>query len=375
MNKFQQLNDWMGEEVAERKISGCCAAVYQNGENVFRNFCGYANLERGVPVSENTLFRLASMTKPITAVAALLCMEEGLLRPDTPVCEPLPEFSHMYLACTENGGLTRGSAAENKILLRHLLTHSSGLGSGASGDLQYDSLKPREGDILASAVPRYAACLLEFVPGTAQAYSPVFGFDVVARMVELASGLPYADFLRKKIFQPLGMHSATYELGERQRADCAVTYRSEGGKLSAEPLEHNFDTFPAGYTGGGAGLLCTLADYCRFACELLDAYYGEGRVFSERLVREMSVARFSTDVAGIFDFFNWGYGVRVVQAINDIQVLTPGSFGWSGAYGTHFWVDPVRRAVAVYMHNSSTYGGAGAPHTQAFERAVMQGLA
>lgn len=374
MFEFKIVEDWIRNEISEKKISGACVAVMKEGMPIFRGFYGYADIDRQIPVNEDSVFRLASMTKPVTAVAVMLCVQDGLLDTEMPIDELLPEFAQMWLSEKSGERLSRGLKAKNKILLRHLLCHSSGLGCGESGDIQYKKFKP-QGDLdLASAVHGYSQTFLEFEPGSAQAYSPVFALDVAARMVEIVSRKNYAEFVSERIFRPLGMDHTSYNLSDYKDGQCVLTYTSRDGKLSAKPTEHNFDEFPSGYTGGGAGLISSLDDYCKFSTELLFALRGKGRILSKESADEIRRPRFDTSIPGIFDFFNWGYGVRVVGAKNDIQALTPGSFGWSGAYGTHFWVDPVRGITAVYMHNSDTYGGAGAPHTQALERLVMQAI-
>lgn len=369
MKNFQPIRQLLTENVARKKVAGCCAAVYRAGELVFSDYAGTAD---GVhAVGAHTAFRLASMTKPITAAAVLLCAQEGLLSLDDEISRYLPQYGALSVARKTAEGFARGERAD-AVKIWHLLTHTSGIGSGEAGDAQYNALKPHEGDTLASAVARYATGLLAFQPGSAQFYSPVFAFDVAARVVEVATGKPYGEFLRERVFAPLGMEETSYSLTRYARENLALTYQSKDGVLLPEELRHNFDTFPAEYTGGGAGLLSTLGDYGKFACELLHALNGRGALLTRQSVRDMSTPQLDDRYEGVGPIFNWGLGVRVVSEQNDVQPLPAGSFGWSGAYGTHFWVDPANELVAVYLHNSATYGGAGAPHTLDFERAVIK---
>lgn len=371
---FDRVRIWLAGLVAEKKVSGVAAAVSVKGERVFTACEGFTDPCKNIRVSPHTVFRLASMTKPVTAAAVLLCNERGLLSLDDPVSRFFPSYRDMYVAERNGEGeYLRGQHA-SEITLRQLLTHSSGLGSGACGDAFYTSVKPHAGDTLCSAVERYAGCLLDFMPGTAQYYSAVLGFDVLAAVVERATGTGYGDFLKREIFDPLGMNRTSYLLSDFTPEELAVTCAYEGGELRAEPLLSAFEDFPPGYTGGGAGLLSTLDDYLLFAEELLRAKEGKGRVLSRASADEMSRPQLSKEIAGITDFFNWGLGVRALPASCEGQPLPAGSFGWSGAYGTHFWVDPRNGTAAVYMHNSRTFGGAGAPHTLAFERLVTEAL-
>ena len=364
---FESVHRFLNEMVSSRKVAGSCAAVWQGGALRFREFLGEVN--------ERSAFRLASMTKPVTAAALLLCVQDGILRLSDPVSAYLPAYGKLSLAKKTESGYVNGAPA-GEVTLWNLLTHTSGIGSGESGDAFYEAFKPQGTDTLASAVDRYPKCPVEFLPGSAQAYSPVFALDVAARVVELATGMNYGEFVKERIFKPLGMHATSYNLTDFRKEDLVLTYRSENGVLTvAEATEHNFDAFPAGYTGGGAGLLSTLDDYCLFAEALRRAYAGEDGIFRPESIREMGKPQLDEKrIAGVSGEFNWGLGVRALAAQTKSQPLTAGSFGWSGAYGTHFWVDPKEELVAVYMHNSATYGGSGAAHTVAFERAVMENV-
>ena len=371
MKNFSSIRKLLTENVEKKKISGCCAAVYSPRGVLFEEYVGTGDGRHSL--NAHSAFRLASMTKPITAAAVLLCAEEGLLSLSDEIATYLPEYRELYVARKTERGFERGEKAL-PVKILHLLTHTSGIGTGEVGDSQYDMLKPREGDTLKTAVERYARGLLAFQPNSAQLYSPVLGLDVAARIVEKVTGVKYNEFLRKRIFEPLGMAETSYDLSHFRVENRVLTYKSENGVLTGEKLEHNFDTFPKGYTGGGAGLLSTLPDYGAFAQALLRDYRGEEGLFKRDMVHAMALPRLDERYEGICSIFNWGLGVRVVNEQNEYQPLSVGSFGWSGAYGSHFWIDPQKEIAAVYMHNSSTYGGAGAPHTLDFERAVMADL-
>lgn len=366
--KFLSLEKFLDNMVETRKVAGCCVAIWREGECVFRAFRGEA--QPGRAVGARSAFRLASMTKPLTAAAVLLAAADGRLDLSDPVSDYLPFFAEMYLADKGKDGFLRGEQT-GPITIRNLLTHTSGLGCGESGEAQYDAVKPREGDTLATAVERYSTTFLEFRPGTAQLYSPVLAMDVAARVVEVVTGKPYGQFLRERVLLPLGMRETSYSLADYRAEDLVYT-SGEDGRM--EPPLSAFDTFPLGYTGGGAGLISTLGDYCRFAEALRRAQAGEEGIFPPASVREMARPQLSEELDGILPIFNWGYGVRTMRAQTEDQPLTPGSFGWSGAYGTHFWIDPSHALTAVYLHNSSVYGGSGAPFTRELERAVMESL-
>ncbi len=372
MQTFDALRAWLNEQ-ATNKVYGASAAVSVRGERIFTGFAGFSDADGRCHVGADTVFRLASMTKPITAAAIMLCLQRGLLRLDDDVSDYIPAFREMYVAEKTQNGWARGRRA-GPLTLRRLLTHTSGLGSGAYGDSVYGSIKPHPGDTLQTAVGRYAGCLLDFMPGMAQHYSAVLAFDVLAAVVERVTGTKYGTFVKEEIFLPLGMEHTGYRLSEFPPSELAVTCACKDGVLTPEPLNSAFEDFPDGYTGGGAGLLSSLGDYMLFAEELLRALAGKGRILSRESVAEMSRPQLGKNIEGISDYYNWGFGVRALAAQCEWQPLPAGSFGWSGAYGTHFWVDPAGGTVAVYMHNSRTFGGAGAPHTLEFERLVTDSL-
>lgn len=376
MYDFKEVEENLTRMVREGKIAGASAAVYLAGSPVFEVSCGYADLEKKIALSPKSVFRLASMTKPVTAAAVLICRERGWLALEDPVSRYLPAFQDTFLAGKKRGHYERGRKNPVPVTVLHLLTHSSGIGSGEPVADFYCEAKPREGDTLAAAVQRYADFPLEFIPGTAQSYSPVMALDVAARIVEIVSGMPYAAFLEKNIFLPLGMRNTGYSRAAFAPGSIVVSYRHEDGRLLRDPLEeHNFDDFPADYPGGGAGLMATAEDYARFASMLACMGELDGvRILRRESVGLMQKPWLPQSVAGITDWFNWGLGVRTLSKTIPGQPLAPGSFGWSGAYGTHFWAEPARRLAAVYMHNSLTYGGAGAPHMNLFEEGVMRAL-
>jgi CubicO group peptidase (beta-lactamase class C family) len=195
---------------------------------------------------------------------------------------------------------------------------------------------------------------------------------MLVRIVEEVSQMPYAEFIKKNIFDKLGMANTSYKLSDFDKKDIAISYKLIDGKLVGTSPENNFGDYPDGYTGGGAGLISTLDDYTTFAEAILESYVNDGGLIKKSSVELMKKPWLDKKIAGVSPTFNWGLGVRVVNMQTDWQRLTPGAFGWSGAYGSHFWIDVDKKIVAVYMHNSESFGGAGVQHTLDFERAVYE---
>ena len=313
------------------KVGAAAMVVRQRGKIVYQGFFGEN-------VTEKTLFRLASMTKPVTAVAIMHLVDKGLVKVEEPIETYLPGF------------------AGKGITVEHLLTHSSGLGSRELGDEQH-AKRPREStESLEAAIAYYQTLPLAFEPGTAPDYSPVFGFDVLGRIVEVVSGMKYDRFLKEEIFAPLGMADTTFDPNEEQWSRMIPMHNLVEGKSVTVPMPKHciFEDFPASYCAGGAALAGTLEDYGKFAEMLLNK---GGVLLSPEAVENMGKRHYDI----------WGLGVRA--AFDDVvfDPLPKGCFGWSGAYGTHFWVDPANEITAVYMKNSYYDGGSGAITAHQFE--------
>jgi CubicO group peptidase (beta-lactamase class C family) len=335
--------------IAEGKLCGAAVRVARNGETL---------LDGDIGVKSGALFRLASMTKPITAVAVLLEAERGRLRLDDPVNKYLPAYTEMYVGRVENGRAVPGHKAQNDIKILHLLTHTSGILCGEMGEEHFPETNSHRAT-LAEAVDYYPKTLLAFEPFTKESYSPLAAFDVAARIVELVSGMPYDEYLEKKIFSPIGITDTGFSLAPERRARFAPMHAlDDSGHPCTVELSGTMGTLPDTYFCAGGGLAGSADDYAKFA----DMLRREGG----GLLKPESVGMMRTA-----HWPGWGLGVRAVR--ND-RYLPDGCFGWSGAYGTHFWVDPSTNLYAVYMKNSLYDGGSGAKTAREFEKAVMEGL-
>lgn len=356
-------------DLAAGKI-GCAAAALVDARGI--KFERYYSGDDRFPVAEDTLFRLASMTKPITAVAVMLLVETGQLGLDDEVRRYLPAFDDMWVGRRVDNRIERLHRAE-PITIRQLLSHASGLGSGDVGNWA-DAHRPEEGlRDLASGVDFYATVPLDFAPASAHAYSAVFGFDVLARIVEVVAGSPFDEFLKREIFDKLGMTDTTFAPTDNQWARMVAMHTVKNGIAQVAPTHKNavFFAVPTYYFSGGAGLAGTMRDYARFARMLI----GRGTLDGKQLLKEETVALMASpqiiacnppDAATV-----WGLGMRVIQRDPYLPI---GSYGWSGAFGTHFWIDPVNELGALYMKNSRVDGGAGASTSRAFERDVYESL-
>lgn len=363
----ENIESRIDADVACGKVGGAAVLVKQNGEVVYKGFFGTDGKQR--EITDQTLFRLASMTKPITAVATLIQVGRGLISIDDPLEKFIPEYADMEIgALDEEKNIVITGKAQNKITVKHLLSHTSGVGSGVlCGKL--DRMTAYAQTDLKSITDAYAMLPLSFEPYSSQAYSATLGFDLLARIVEITSGLRYDEFLKKELFEPLGMCDTTFAPTDEQWSRMTLMHAYKDGVASFMPLNTKtiFAGYPLTYFCGGAGLASTLADYEKFVDML--AMGGKTRDGKRILPNELiTLMATPAEPYGLSPSEKWGLSVRVIT--QDTNRLPLSSFGWSGAYGCHFWIDPINNITAIYMKNSQYDGGSGALTAANLERDV-----
>lgn len=352
---FSDVDAAIASGVAAGKYPGAVYLIAKGGKIIHYGAVGAAIVETKSPMRMDSVFRLMSMTKPVTAVAALLLVDDRKIALDDPVSHYLPEFVG-YGAAKKTDPST--------VTIRQLLTHTSGIGFGSIA---------RPGETLAERVQKIASKPLPTAAGQKWQYSGYDGLDVVARIVEVVSRQPYDRFVKQRIFDPLEMEDTAYSLTVEQQTRLVGLYAATNGKItiSAPPLP------PTTYAGGGAGLFSTGPDYIRFAQMLSQrGKLGSVRILSSASVAELSKIQLLSGFPDLQPGLAFGLGVRVVgDPVALKSPLPSGAYGWSGAWGTHFWVDPSRRLSAVWMINTTTAGGAGSVDALTFERLVMHACA
>ncbi|MBQ9735295.1 MAG: beta-lactamase family protein [Clostridia bacterium] len=366
-------------DLAEGKISGASVLVSQHGAECYRAYFGTTVPCGDVPVSARTLYRMASMTKPISTAAALIAVERGLLSLSDKVSRYLPAYENMTVIDPKADGSYDTHLCEEPLTVWHLLTHTSGLANSralpALSDLKAASLSLRE------YVDALATKPLAFTPATAAEYNATAAFDVLTVILEDVTGMDYLDYLTKEIFTPLGMRDTTFVPSEEQWARLITMHNRVDGKSVSSTRWAGcvFQNIPANRYLGGAGLVSSLDDYARFADMLRRGGNSEsGRLLSESSVRMMAQVQtpipIQTARQDPFTYSErWGLGVRIV-AKEAYERLPVGAYGWSGAYGTHFFIDPVNDVVGIYLKNSAYDGGSGALTSANFECDVHDAL-
>ncbi len=370
MKTYSQIQKHFNEHVENKRLTGLVCGIYQGEKEIYRGVFGYQDCAQTKPLKENAIFRLASMTKPITAAAILIAEERGWLQLNDPISKYILNFQHGGIGALADQQLNCvGNARE--ITIHDCLTHTSGLGSGEVGNYQF--LRKGEPQNLKENVSEWNGALLDFAPKENQGYSGLVAFELLAYIVEIVSEMLFEEFLQQEIFSPLGMKDTVYRLDEEQKTRLIEmpTTAKDGGLDRVDFGWRGFGVFAGGYTGGSAGLFSTLDDYSKFvrmlACN--GAFRGV-RILTPDSVEKMRTAQLSNELNGISEYFNWGLGVRVCEKQGDWQPLPDGSFGWSGAYGTHFWVEPNTGRSAVLMLNKADVGGSGSPFSYEFEKLV-----
>ena len=356
-------------DIASGKVGGAALCVVQDGEILLHKTYGYQNATTKEPLREDAMYRLASMTKPITAVAALIAEEQGLLSIDDELCKYIPAYAHMKIGHVEEGKAVYDKDAETPITIKHLLSHTSGIGTLEIGDLAWAQMPADKAQTPEGVMDWFADKMLAFEPYTAQWYSPVVAFVAVARIIEIVSGMDYNAFLKKYLLDPLGMNDTTFAMTEEQKVRMIAMHNyteEQGGFAVPKSVETIFENIPVTQYCGGAGLAATLDDYVKFG-EMLThgGTYNGVRILSPESVKKMGSVQVTDAIMGPPQ--QWGLGVRVITADYQMPI---GCFGWSGAYGTHYWSDPANKITAIYMKNSGYDGGSGAVTSFLYEQDV-----
>jgi len=386
--RLRHVAELVQRHIAAGSFSGAVTLVARNGRIGYHEAFGVMDLDSKKPMPKDGIFRIMSMTKPIVGTAILMMMEEGKVRLQDPVSKFIPEWKDMTVAVAlpapagargggpAPGGRTGGPApdprfytvpVEREVQIRDLLTHTSGVVSGTNSNFANRAVAAGPKETLADYIPRLGKVPLEFQPGTRWAYSAAAGFDVLSRIVEVASGMPIDRFLKQRLFDPLEMKDTTYIVPTgNPRLVTLYTRTADGLRPAQNPGFMN-----GVYFSGGGGLVSTATDYAQFALMLVNGGELNGvRILSPRLVSLMGSVFAPDTLPGRPRGESYGLSVRVVNdPVARNSFLSEGSFGWSGAFGTHFWVDRKENLIAIAMTQTSNQ-----EFLRDFENMVMQAV-
>ena len=360
----------MQDMIGKNEIAGAVTVVVSKDKVLHLETAGFADVAAKRPMSPDTLFWIASMTKPVTGAAILMLQDEGKLTVGDPVARHLPEFAALKTPSGKPANLT----------IAQILTHTSGLGE-ASGPAA------AQAKTLADLVPIWLAAPMQYEPGERWKYTQS-GINAGARIVEVVSGMTFDVFVQKRIFDPLGMTSTTFYPTDAQRARLATAYakNKETGALEAVPPRPDFGPRDRPPQGNG-GLYSTAADYARFCRMLLNGGTLDGRRYlSAAAMSYLTTPQTGSLPTGFFQndtFGNYGanYGWGITTSIlrtphaGVAAMLSPGTYGHGGAWGTQAWIDPVKGVAYVLMVQRSNFANSDASDVRrAFQDAAARAL-
>ena len=377
-DRLQRINDLIKRHIDAGTFSGAVTLVARQGRVAHFEAQGLMDIESRKPMQKDAIFRIMSMTKPIVGASIMMMIEEGKVRLTDPVSKFIPELKDLKVAVTMPAPAGQTTAAgtparfytvpaEREITIRDLLTHTSGLVSGGVSNQEARSVALKGKETLADYLPRLGKVPLDFQPGTRWAYSAQAGFDVLARVVEITSGMPFDRFATQRIFDPLGMKDTFFYPAEGNPRMVTRYSRGENGLEK----QTNPGFMNGAYFSGGGGLMSTAEDYLQFAQMLLNRGELNGkRLLGSKTVEVMTSVAVPDTLPGRTKGEGYGLSVRVVNdPIARSSFMSAGTFGWSGAYGTHFFVDPQEKVVGILMTQT--------PDQQVrldFENAVMHAI-
>jgi CubicO group peptidase (beta-lactamase class C family) len=363
--RLRRIHPAIQSHVDSKDFSGAVTIVARKGKVVHFEAHGMADVEAKKAMQTETLFRLASMTKPVTAVSILMLLEEGKLTLADPVSKFIPEYKNPKVAVwtlpnDPTGAGLRLVPAAREITIQDLLTHTSGLANGfegPAGDYVRRANLPAGGS-LDERVKRLARLPLNFQPGTQWEYSPGTGFDTLGRVVEILSGMTLEQYFKTRIFDPLSMKDTFFTMPQNRVADIAVGYtKNDSGLVRPQPARAASTESSGPYFSGAGGLTGSAADYLAFSQMLLNG----GQLNGARLLSRKTVELMTSDAIGALDLRNYagdqalkgygfGLGVRVRRSTGENGWMgSVGDFGWAGALGTYFWIDPKEQLIGIVM--------------------------
>jgi len=379
--RLGQLGQVLRQEIAKGKIPGAVALVARKGRIAYHEAFGARDPATRAPMTRDAIFRIYSMTKPVTSVAIMMLQEEGRLVLNDPVSKFLPQLTKLQVAVEKKDASGQPTLelmpAQREITIHDLLRHTSGFTyGGRTTNLTVKEAYAREGvdarDLTnAELVDRLAKVPLAHQPGTAWEYSR--SVDVLGRVVEVISGKSLGGFFADRIFRPLGMKDSGFSVPQAQQGRLAQAFPIDpatGDKIALIDV-----TTPPRYESGGGGAVSTTDDYVRFAQALLNG----GRLDRARLLGRTTVAFMASDHLGPISAtirrpgYTFGLGFQVRKDVGlDGQSGSIGEYDWAGAGGTYFWVDPKEQVVAILMTQAP--GPSRVYYRQLFKELVQQAI-
>lgn len=350
--RLKRLDAAIDEQIASKQLAGGVMAVLRDGKLVVFKAYGQRDIENAQPMRTDTIFRIASMSKAMTTVAAMILYEEGRFLLKDPVSRYLPAFANQQVALP-GGGTEK---PRRPVTIHDLLTHTAGMSYGPGpAKAAYDAAGMKDwylvgnDETLAQWTDRFAALPLQSQPGEQFIYG--YATDVLGRLVEVVSGQPLDQFIKARITDPLRMPDTGFAVPPEKVERLANVYGLEGGRLKLMETSgtSDFVNGPHKLMSGGAGMVSTAGDYTRFLQMLLNQGELDGvRILAPKTVALMSADHLSDKARGEGDGFGLGFWVNT-RASSFQEVGSPGAYGWGSAYFPQYTIDPKERLVILFM--------------------------
>jgi CubicO group peptidase (beta-lactamase class C family) len=361
--RLLKIDDFVGRHIDAHHFAGAVTLVARHGQVVQFKAYGMQDIEGGVPMSKDSIFRFFSMTKPITSVAVMMLFEEGRFLLNDPVSKYLPEFKGLEVSVEEIDEVTGETVvktvpADREVSIRDLLRHTSGLTYGFWGTSSVDKMYVEQGVLakdgtIQETVAKLGRIPLKHQPGTVWEYS--VSTDVLGRFVEVVSGQPFNEFLEERIFTPLGMTDTGFFVPQEDADRLTTVYTPNKDNTAITPQDPGRSrdyTKPTTYFSGGGGLVSTAADYVRFAQMLLNG----GELDDVRILGPETVELMTQDHLGDIPIWDdvGSYGFGLGFAVNPDRgdsgsIVSEGTFWWGGMAHTTFWVDPQEEIIGIFL--------------------------
>lgn len=361
--RLSRIDNFLQDYVNKKWIPGAVVLVARNGKVVYHKAFGYADVESGAALKKDHIFRIASQSKAITSLAVMMLFEEGKFQLDDAVSKYLPEFKSPRVLDRINWADTTYTTvpAKSEITIRQLLTHTSGIDYAGIGNQEFKAIYAKAGIpsgignhdmVLAEKIKTLGGLPLKHHPGEQYTYS--LSIDVLGYLVEVLSGMSFDQFLRTRIFQPLGMNDTYFYLPKEKHSRLVTLYESKAGLVKKvdhkifDGVNPDYPKLEGKYFSGGAGLSSTVEDYAKF----LQLFLNKGEFNGQRLLSRKTVELMLTNQVQppLTNQMGLGFGLETEK--NDYQSITSqGTFSWGGAFNSQYWADPKEKMVLIIYTN------------------------
>lgn len=369
VERLDRIDKYLQDYVSKKMIPGAVVLIVRNGKSVYHKAFGYADIENNIELKKDNIFRIASQSKAITSLAVMLLFEEGKFQLDDAVSKYIPSFKSPRVLERLNWIDTTYTTqpAKGEITIRQLLTHTSGLDYAAIGSQEFKAIYAKAGVpsgignhnmILSEKMKILSGLPLKNHPGEQYTYS--LGIDVLGYLVEVLSGMSFDQFLRTRIFQPLGMNDTYFYLPKEKHSRLVTLYESKDGLIKKvdhkiyDGVNPDYPKLEGKYYSGGAGLSSTVEDYAKF----LQLFLNKGEFNGVRLLSRKTVEIMLTNQIQLQIPNQHGLGFGLETEKNDHQsIVSIGTFNWGGAFNSQYWADPKEKLILIIYTNmySSPY--------------------